>query len=187
MKGFQRTLILLGVLVVSSATASEISGAFGFEFGAEVDLNKYQQLGIDAPYGLEYSFIPENPFAPLTHYSLFVTPKSHRVYKVTAIGKFTSDKACRRVLAGLEEALEKKYDKTSTKIPEDFGSIPKISFGTSSRSIEGNCSGFLFSKRLNLVYVDNELRTLAAQEYQQSLPSEKQTGKQGGGHDTSGL
>ena len=187
MKGLQITLILLGVLVVLPATASEINGAFGIEFGAEVDVNQYKQLGIDSPYGLEYAFIPENPYEPLNNYSMFITPKTHRVYQVTAMAKFTADSACRRVLVGLEEVLEKKYDKTSNPIREDFGSLPKISFGKSSRVIEGKCTGVLFSKRLNLVYVDKELRKLAGEEYQQMQAAKKQSGKHGADQDTSGL
>jgi|GEM_PF-3291272 len=187
MRGFQITLIMLGVLAIFPATAAEITGAFGMEFGTRIDIKNYKQLGLDTPYGLEYAFIPDNPFAPLNNYSVFVTPKTHRVYQVSAGARFTSDKACSNVLIDLEQVLEKKYDKTSKAISKDFGSMPRISFGKSSRTIEGNCSGFLFSKHLNLIYVDKQLRDQAGQEYQQTLESKKSSGQQGGDRDTSGL
>jgi len=172
------------MLLISSATASEITGAFGVEFGATVDINNYKQVGIDGPYGQEFSFIPENPYGPLTDYSVFVTPQTHRAYQVSASAKFTSMKACRRVLSDLETSLEKKYDKTSKKIREDFGSTPKISFGKSSRTIEGICTASILKKRLKLIYTDKKLRELAGQEYQQLQQSNKQPNND---HDTSGL
>lgn len=188
MKYLQLALASLCLMVVSLATASEINGAFGIEFGVEIDVTQYKQVAADKPYGLEYAFIPVNPYGPLSSYSVFVTPQTHRAYQVRASGSFTSMAACRRVLVDLEESLEKKYDKTSKKLKKDFGASPKISFGRFSRTIEGGCTGFLFNKRLNLIYTDKPLRELAGQEYLQLQQPAHQQGRQPGAlHDTSGL
>jgi len=183
----QFALILVVMMTVFPVSASEITGAFGFVFGDKVDTRKYKQQGLDNAYGLKYAFIPENPFKPLDSYTMYVTPETHRVYQISASATFTSDKACLRVLVELEQALEKKYDKTSKKIHKDFGSLPEISFGKSSRTIEANCSGFLFSKKLKLVYLDKQLREQGGKEYRQAHESGNASGRQGNEQDTSGL
>lgn len=150
--------------VPAPAEQGEVTGAFGYEFGQTVDPSALKQLGIEEKGGVRYSFIPANPYAPLTEYELGLTPHSLRIYRVTARGTFTSMQRCREELVRLEQALERKYVKTSGKVTTTFGERPVIAFGLTARKIAGDCTGAVLKKTLTLSYIDEDLRREAREE-----------------------
>ena len=113
---------------------------------------------------MKYTVIPDKPYAPLTEYVVSLTPASHRVYRITARGSFSSMKRCREELVQLEQALGRKYVKTSGRMNYGFGETPEITFGRSARRIRGVCTGAILNKTLTLSYVDADLAQAARDE-----------------------
>jgi hypothetical protein len=155
--------VILGaaVLPATAAEQGEATGAFGFEFGQVVDTAGLSALGADEEGGVKYTVIPDKPYAPLTEYEVSLTPASHRVYRITARGSFSSMKRCREELVQLERALGRKYVKTSGRMNYGFGETPEITFGRSARRIRGVCTGAVLNKTLTLTYVDADLAQAA--------------------------
>lgn len=172
----------------AAADQAEVTGAFGFEFGQVVDPAQLKPLGIEPKGGLRYGFIPANPYVSLTEYELTLTPRSQRVYRITAQGTFKSMERCREELTQLEKALERKYVKTSGRITKDFGERPEIKFGRSARKINGTCIGAILRKTLTLTYIDEELMQTARDEAAAAEGEAAQGAEAGGtGRDESGL
>lgn len=173
-----------------AAEQADATGAFGYEFGQTVDTAELKPLGIEAKEGkggVVYSFIPANPYAPLTEYELGLTPQSFRVYRITARGTFTSMNRCREELVRLEQALERKYVKTSGKIATAFGERPEIAFGRSARKISGVCVGAVLKKTLTLSYTDEDLMRQAQEEAGPAGGDARPAAGGGAGRDETGL
>lgn len=151
-------MCLCTVLAVwGTAQAAEIEGAFGLRFGQVLAIAEGAAAEVADDGGLRLPHNPEHPYGPLTEYTVTVTPKDHRVFRIRAVGHFSSMRACRRELRKLEEVLKDKYVKTSGKISERFGDLPEVRFGESSRKIYAHCEGGILDKRLVLTYVDEAL------------------------------
>jgi hypothetical protein len=179
--------ILGAVVFPAAAEQGEVTGAFGFEFGQVVDFAGLQPLGTEEEGGLKYTVVPDKPYEPLTEYVVSLTPASHRVYRITARGTFSSMKRCREELVQLEQALGRKYVKTSGRMAYGFGETPEITFGRSARRIRGVCIGALLNKTLTLTYVDDDLAQAARREIG---PADGAAASQDGGgssRDESGL
>lgn len=161
-----RSGLALLMLVASTAGAAgqaEVEGAFGLEFGQVLDIAGRPEAEVDDG-GLRFPHHPENPYDPLSEYTVTVTPESRRVYMIRAVGHFSSLRRCREELITLAGILEKKYVKTSGKISERFGDMPEIRFGETSRKIYGHCEGGILNKRLVLTYIDESLAAAARRE-----------------------
>lgn len=156
-------LMIVGAAVVA-AEPGEVTGAFGFEFGQVIDPAGLKALDDDEEGGPSYAVVPENPYGPLTEYAVAITPSTHRVYRVTARGGFSSMQRCRDELVLLERALERKYVKTGGSKAFGFNSHPVITFGQSPRKIRGKCTGKILDKTLTLNYFDEDLARAARAE-----------------------
>jgi hypothetical protein len=178
------TILILILLMPLPLYAEEgaIAGAFGLKFGERLDVEKLEKLEASA-YGDGYAISPEKPYKPLHEYVAFVTLHSNKVFKIVGKGKFKSMKACREELLLLEDALSKKYIKTSGKVSDKFGDIPKIAFGKTERRITGMCVGGFFGKELVLTYLDRELEKQGKAEINKKEQSIKTTNDR----DTTGL
>lgn len=146
------------------AARGEVEGAFGLEFGQVLDVTGRPAPEVDDDGGLRFVHRPEHPYGPLSEYTVTVTPESHKVYMIQAVGHFSSMRRCREELITLEGVLEKRYVKTSDEVSERFGDIPEIRFGETSRKIYGFCGGGILDKRLVLSYVDKSLAEEARRE-----------------------
>lgn len=147
-----------------AAEQGEVTGAFGFEFGQVIDPAGLKALDGDEDGGLSYAVTPDNAYGPLDEYAIMLTPASHRVYRITARGSFSSMQRCRDELVELERALERKYVKTSGSKSFGFDDIPVITFGQSPRKIRGKCTGRILHKTLTLSYIDEDLEQAARDE-----------------------
>lgn len=180
----RKAVLLFGIAVSFPLQAGEeaVDGAFGLKFGQTLDVSSMEQLATEKNGGIEYRFMPDNPYRPLSDYSVFVTPGTLRVYKIAGTGHFKSMQSCRSELSRLEKVLENKYVKTSRGISERFGDIPTITFGKGDGKIKAVCEGVFNSRELVLVYLDEGLQEQVAQEKAAST-SDQQKGLT----DTSGL
>lgn len=186
MTGFA-VAIFMAVFSFQSAGAADATGAFGFEFGQVFDTAQHEPLGEDLEGGVKYAIRPDNPYGLLTEYTVTVTPRSHRVYRITAQGTFSSMKGCRAELARLEQVLERKYVKTSGRTATKFGDTPEIKFGRAERKVHGKCAGKIMQKRLTLTYVDETFARIARDESRSAAEAGLPSGTGSGGRDESGL
>ncbi|MGE0372277.1 MAG: hypothetical protein AB7Q01_10365 [Gammaproteobacteria bacterium] len=158
-------IVLLGLCAGPlAAEQGEVTGAFGFEFGQVVDPSGLKALDGDEDGGLSYAVTPDNAYGPLDEYAVTLTPASHRVYRITARGSFSSMQRCRDELVELERALERKYAKTSGSKSFGFDDVPVITFGQTPRKIRGKCTGRIMHKTLTLSYIDEDLALAARDE-----------------------
>ena len=99
-------LVLAALGICSGVHAQTIEGAFGQKLGDKVEagLSPIQKQGPVAPYCYA-EFKPEAPYPHLTYYSVSVTPQSHLVFDVSALGDFPSQAAVNEFM----KILETKY------------------------------------------------------------------------------
>jgi len=70
---------LVELLKSSTVGAAEIDGAFGLKLGEVFDVAKAKQIASD-----EYEFVPESKVAPFSHYTVSVTPLTHKIATISA-------------------------------------------------------------------------------------------------------
>lgn len=168
----KRIVLLLCAYWVSApvwADDKTIVGAFGINFEDVIKVEDLKKIRTEKNGGMRYRFEPSQPYAPLTEYSVSVTPLTKRAYQVTAIGKYGSMKDCKVELIRLEKVLSKKYKLTTNKINGRFGDVPRIAYAESDRFITAACEGVFNRRELIVIYADKLLTKEAGREDDQLL------------------
>jgi hypothetical protein len=128
---------LLFSLVLPAFAAEKIEGAFGLALGDVFDVTK-QGLEANAKKALVPTpFTPDKPNRAFSEYYVFISPKSHRIYKIIATGKFPDENAGYKVFAAIAAFLNKKYgdgaDTGATKVVQNNRSV-EVTNKNSSRA-----------------------------------------------------
>ena len=147
-------LLLLGS---SQAFAVEkITGAFGLKLGDELDSSS-SVIG-EKPFTNttnEYPFKPKKPFRSFSRYGVSITPKTHLIYEISALGVMENKSACTSEQDVIMSLLEKKYGKqtiSNTIVQKD-----------SKRTIATTCNVHTFTI-IGLNYMDHDLFAQAKKE-----------------------
>ena len=84
------TLLIAAALTLSANAAEKIEGAFGFKLGDVLDLADARLVKEDVPEPVpeRFEFKPTNPNPAFASYYVWVTPNSHRIKEITAVGTF---------------------------------------------------------------------------------------------------
>ena len=166
-----RLAFLLTALSGIAVAEEEIAGAFGMELGEQVSesdsrITEVEDSSRDA--GLKLAFEPDHPFGALDQYHVLITPKTRKIYRVTAVGSFESASACEGELAVLQEALEERYGATDENVGDTIVSsmsgVDVIRFGSPPQRIVGTCIGSMGEHRVTLSYIHDEIEKRAKAE-----------------------
>ena len=167
--------VLLAPVSTSLSAAEKITGAFGVKLGQTLDSQPVDRISpnqtalLKLGQKLDYQFIqgkrskikytyifyPNKRFRSFSNYIFSITPKTRKIYSISAEGKIRSDSACEKERALIMALLTKKYGEKNP-----YG--PFISQG-SNRWVATKCSG-LFDVTLSIKYWDSKLKELAENE-----------------------
>jgi hypothetical protein len=97
------------VFSLVSATAAKIEGAFGLKLGDVFhppnDLAGAKQTERE----IRYPFTPETANKIFSEYYVFITPTSHRIYRIVALAKYRDGNAGYKVSQAISALLRQKY------------------------------------------------------------------------------
>ena len=164
-------LILASVLLapVSTALSAEekITGAFGLKLGQILSSQMIETSELAFTYKGDdtYSFSPEKEFRSFSTYMVKITPKTRKIYSISAEGNIRSASACGKEQALIMAIIKKKYGEVNelSSLLSSLISWAEIKIITQGnrRSVGTRCS---ISDTLEIVYSDLKLADLAENE-----------------------
>lgn len=158
------TLMAAFVLSISSSVIAEekITGAFGIELGQNFNPREAIGKGSLTDGTPMYQFSPKKKFRSFSTYYVLLTPKTHKVYSIWAIGNTENDPSCKKEQALLMAILQKKYGKVEQdQLFSSLYDIKQIDQG--NRYVLTKCSGF-GDVSLDIRYKDKKLEEQAEKE-----------------------
>jgi hypothetical protein len=149
-------ILIIVFLSVATFAADKIEGAFGMKLGDTFDpssaISVLEGKGGTPP---SYQFNATNKFRSFKNYFVMVTPKTHRIYTIWAVGKIGDLQAGKEEQAKVMELLRKQFgnDETSTDM--------KIQQGNRlvATKLTGNTDVIIA-----IIYTDSDLKVLADKE-----------------------
>lgn len=158
-------VLLLGMVLIcppfARAAENPISGDFGLKLG-EVFQPEPTAPGPAFEGFPLYPFHPEKASPAFKDYFVQMTPTSHRIFRIRAVGPAASPEECAKQQGQLMEALKEKLGspKMDTVEAPDF-TIKILTIG--DRTVTVKCSS-LGGGSLEIQYTDSKLKDLAETE-----------------------
>ncbi len=143
--------------------AGIISGAFGIGFGCKFN----PDLSI-AQYSLTdgtpmYLFHPINKFRSFDRYFVLITPKTHQVYSIWAVGDIENTEIGKKEQAVIVTLLEGKYGKREeNNLVNNL--YDAVIVRQNDRDIMVKVSGVFGDHTIDVRYYDNKIKALAEKE-----------------------
>lgn len=147
----------------STRKEGAISGAFGITFGCKFNPDFSIGQGSLKDGTPMYMFQPVNKFRSFNQYFVMITPKTHLVYSIWAIGNIKNTETGKKEQAVIVSLLEQKYGKQ-----EENNLVPNlydaVLIRQSDRDIMVKVSGVFNDHTIDIRYFDNEIKALAEKE-----------------------
>jgi hypothetical protein len=96
-------------LAVSADAADKIESAFGLTLGAVFEPRPGDVCFSKIGYGYAYFFAPNPGNSALCEYQVFVSPNTHRIYRIVGIGLYADKDKRLEIGAAIETFLQNKY------------------------------------------------------------------------------
>jgi len=165
-----KKILISIILAVFSVTAlaqdktEKIEGAFGLKLGDTFDIKTLGAKAIPSSGGsLMYNFTPTNPMRSFTRYGVVLTPKTHRIAGITAMGDYDDKAGAQKEQAVVLALLTKKYGaQDKAQIEDQLDSNKRIVQG--KRMIMMFIDAGVNKARLTISYADETLFNLAEKE-----------------------
>jgi hypothetical protein len=112
-------------LDTNACRAQEIAGAFGLALGQK--FNPAAATSVEKRAGsLNYDFRPSVPLPNFAHYSVEVTPRTGRIYRIAALAVFDGNSAkyaweATGKLMAYDDAAQREYEKILAALWEKYG------------------------------------------------------------------
>jgi hypothetical protein len=168
----RRLFILLIVgfsLEALSAGNEQITGAFCIVLGDQYDPKRaYGKKSKETGLTL-YSFRPKNNFRSFTKYAVSLTPSTKKIFLINALAVFRNSSDCESELDLMSSMLGEKYGqpiKTTDRFDLNNTTV-LIDQPENGREILLKCSRLRSNVKLDIFYSDNNLQSLADQEYKE--------------------
>lgn len=160
------TLSLFGGIRTAS-TIERIQEAFGMRLGMEFSPTDNPRSYTTLNGERAYFFTPVSPARSFDYYMVQITPVTHQIYTIIAVGKSGDVQTCRKVRAAMMGPLMETYG-PSTKLGPVRGFEFEIDYEVilqpdTRRGVAIVCGG-IAPIILQMLYVDNALAQLADQE-----------------------
>ena len=101
-------------LAAGSRAAEKIEGAFGLKLGEVFEPTTVTVDPLNQGDG--YEFKPDQPNAAFSSYWVWVTPNSHRIYRIVAVGVCADTAERERTMEKITAVLSSKYSDKPTNI-----------------------------------------------------------------------
>jgi len=162
MKAFAVALLLASLAISATAAGTNrIDGAFGVTLGDSFEPSDAPATTTTVDEAM-YPFTPKNPHDSFNQYYVLITPVSHRVYCIWAIGPEMNVEKAKIHEEVVFKALTKKYGTGEKQgIFDGLNDAKRIDKG--DRGIYVNVRGFS-DGQLNLRYTDSVLEKKAKDE-----------------------
>src|SRR5687768_2659483 len=96
----------LSVFACTAIGAENIEGAFGVKLGDVFAPKKAPITGYDFP---AYEFTPEKPNSAFSTYLVFITPNTHRIFRIMALGLAPDAETALKQSKAIGAVLHQKY------------------------------------------------------------------------------
>ena len=152
--------VLLAPVSTSLSAEEKITGAFGLKLGQILSsqMIKTSELAFTYKSDNMYSFSPDKKFRSFSTYMIAITPKTRRIYAISAIGGMDDDSTCEKEQALIMAIIKKKYG----------GEIEKDELSGLQGIVQGNRAIGIECRRLYnvtvIIYADRKLAELAENE-----------------------
>ncbi len=171
----RQSIILVGWIafgIASAVGAEKIEGAFGQRFGEVFDVTTASRsfLTDGTP---AFPFSTTNRFRSFEHYYLLVTPITHKIYSICAVGTYPSLEAAREEQAAIMELLTQKYGKENKEAFLSTLSTVRL-IENDNRSVMTKVTGLTGARlfALEIRYYDGKLVKVAVKETEKELKAE---------------
>jgi hypothetical protein len=165
MKALLKALLTICVSAsaFSALAVEKIEGAFGKKLGEAFDPSSATGTSTNSEGGIMYEFTPTNAVRSFKRYYVMITPTTHKIYCVVAIGNVVSTTAGRKEQSVIMGVLREKYGSEFKIGPTDsMGDVKRIQQG--SRNIVTTLSGYP-NHIIDLKCHDDDLEKLAEKEH----------------------
>jgi hypothetical protein len=99
--------LVLSSVVIPARAVEKIEGAFGLKLGDVWHPKEKPDMKYGGGEG--YTFTPAQPNSAFSDYLVWITPESHRIFKIMAIGVAPDGKTAEARCAGIAAVLNEKY------------------------------------------------------------------------------
>jgi hypothetical protein len=107
-------ILIIVFLSIAAFAADKIEGAFGMKLGDTFDPSSAIRI-LEGKDGIpSYQFNPTNVFRSFKNYFVMVTPKTHQIYSIWAVGKIDDLRAGKEEQAKVMELIRKQFGKNET-------------------------------------------------------------------------
>ena len=160
----RKTIAFLSVLLVTSSALAidKIDGAFGKMLGDTFDLATAIGTSALTDGTPMYQFRPNKPFRSFNSYYVLITPSTHKIYAIWALGPVGNTETGKKEQALLMQILVDKYGPLdSTGFADTMGDAKHITQG--NRTVYTKINGFT-NTTIDIRYYDADLTGLAERE-----------------------
>ena len=161
--------VLLAPVSTSLSAEEKITGAFGVKLGQILSsqMIKTSELAFTDEGDDTYSFSPDKKFRSFSTYMIKITPKTRKIYSISAEGKIYSDPTCEEEQALIMAIIKKKYEEVNelSSLLSGLLSWAELQIITQgNRRSVGTICRELSSDTLTIMYSDSKLAELAENE-----------------------
>ena len=146
--------VLLALVSTSLSAEENITGAFGVKLGQTLSSQMIKTSELKFTYEIDdiYSFYPEKKFRSFSTYTIRITPKTRKIYSISAQRGMYDYSTCEKEQALIMVLLTKKYGE------KDPFSLYGQTISQGNRSVSTECRHFLFDGgTLEITYLDSKL------------------------------
>jgi len=157
-----KSIILFCSLISAIFAQEKITEAFGQKLGGDFDPSSAIGKTALTDGTPMYEFSPSKTFRSFKRYYVMITPTTHKIYSIWAIGTFENTATAKKEQALLMELLIQKYGEEKKEgIFDAMSDVKRIDKG--DRDILLKISGFT-DVTLDIRYYDRPLEKLAEKE-----------------------
>lgn len=153
---------LLGAFTITAQAEEKIVGAFGMRLGDTFYPESAIGKGALTDGTPMYQFAPKKRFRSFNRYYVMITPKTHRIYSIWAIGPVENTEVGEKEQAVIMTLLERKYGKKEKEgLFDALMDAKQVDQGNRYAMVK--VSGFM-DVTIDIRYYDKKLSDLAEKE-----------------------
>lgn len=155
---------LYGLLVIQSAGAAPVNGAFGVLLGKAPPVDDTVTAYFLDTSGSVFEFQPLDANPSLSTYVFYTTPLTDLVYKIEGYTRFFEFKTCEQERRLINQQLKRQFGRQRNLTRATGNIYASTRFGKGKQKAISSCTGFSGDSKLSLVVVDEALERQAKHE-----------------------
>lgn len=148
------------ILATSALGSEKIEGAFGLKLG---DPFQPKNAAVSKfGFAAGYEFTPEKPNSALTTYFVYITPNSHLIYQIVAVGTAEDSQSASNMSKKIRAIVGRKYEDTPTNDESIEQGARRVEVVKRESFVSQQISKTQYS--FAVFYTDTRLQSQASQE-----------------------